>query len=808
MALNLGELFGTIGLDDSEWQKKLKGAQGSLKTFGIAGAALAATAGAAIGVAITKGINDSMDIEAGVDKLQAQMALTEEQAGKAGAAAGSLYANNYGESMEQIREATGAVMSSMSGMKDASQEDLEDITMKALNLAAAFDTDVNESTATAGILMKTGLAKDADQAMDLITDAMQGVPASMRGEIFPIMDEYGKHFETLGIDGTTAFGIVKSAAQDGAIGMDKIGDALGEFSKLTVTADKGAAEAFELIGLKSDEMAEAMALGGEVGQEAFAKTIAGLQSIEDPAAQAQAAIALFGTPLEDLGTHNIPAFLGQMDPMGDAFDDVAGAAEQMNIDLNSNAKAGFDSFVRQADAALIKFVQDNIMPSVGKFSDFLNTEVGPAITKLGEWVETDALPALRNFQKWFTDNLPVITNWAQGIGFLLIPLFLRIAIAAGVSAAAQVVAWTLAGAGAIKTAAIYVAQSYIMIGRWVAMAAAATVSGATTAYIWLLYQLDALKAAGAFLLQVARIVAGWVAMAVASTVNAVKMAAGWVVGIVVPAAIGVASMAVSAASVVAGWALMAVQSTIQAVKMAAAWFIAMGPVGWVILAVIGLVALIIANWEQVSTFTKQAWDNIVQWIVQAWENVKTGVSNGISAVVRFVSELPGKILGFFSNAGSLLLSAGGNIIQGFLDGLTRGFESVKNFVGGIGQWIADNKGPKAYDLALLVPAGGWIMDGLEGGIEKSIPSLKKTLGGVSATIAAGVTGGTVGVSGSATAGSTGASNAYHAQAPATVSLHPEDRKLLRAVADAAQQPLKAVLNGREFLTATRNIRTT
>lgn len=174
---------------------------------------------------------------------------------------------------------------------------------------------------------------------------------------------------------------------------------------------------------------------------------------------------------------------------------------------------------------------------------------------------------------------------------------------------------------------------------------------------------------------------------------------------------------------------------------------------------VGLVALIIANWETVKAGTVAVFNAVVGFIAGIPERIMAGLAalgdlagkmgewvggmytsavTKFGEIVTYVSEIPGKILSGLGDMGSLLLDAGGQILEGFLSGLTAGFEKVKDFVGGIGSWIADNKGPKAYDLALLVPAGGWIMSGLEKGIEQSMPSLGSTLGDVSWMIANGI----------------------------------------------------------------------
>lgn len=170
-------------------------------------------------------------------------------------------------------------------------------------------------------------------------------------------------------------------------------------------------------------------------------------------------------------------------------------------------------------------------------------------------------------------------------------------------------------------------------------------------------------------------------------------------------------------------------------------------------------ALLSGAWNAIKTTTSNVWNSIVAFFVGipgrllaglaaiggfaikmgAWVgSMKDAAVNKFVELVSWVAGLPGRITGALGNLGSLLSDAGHQIIQGFLDGLTAGFDKVKNFVGGIGEWIKNNKGPKPYDLALLVPAGGWIMTGLDRGLRAGIPMIGSTLGDVSGAIESGL----------------------------------------------------------------------
>ena len=236
----------------------------------------------------------------------------------------------------EIANALDGAAAAFGALGDTSAEELQRITRHALNLSSAFSTDTAQSIQMAQIMLKNGLAHSADEAFDLITRGMQSVTAEMRGELPDILHEYSTHFRGMGFSGQEAMNLLVQMAEQGRFALDKTGDAIKEFSIRGSDLSKSSTEAYELIGLDAQEMASAIASGGVEAQRALRATVKGLRELTDPAERANAAIALFGTPMEDLAVDQIPGFLDALSGTKDVLDKTLGAADRLGNTLRND----------------------------------------------------------------------------------------------------------------------------------------------------------------------------------------------------------------------------------------------------------------------------------------------------------------------------------------------------------------------------------------------------------------------------------------------------------------------------------------
>ncbi|WP_200170741.1 phage tail tape measure protein [Tomitella cavernea] len=325
---------------------KASGAVSQIKDF--VGAA------AGIGAAVAVGM-EAINQAQLTDTLAASLGATPGQAAEYGRLAGDLYSQGLGDSMESVSKAVGVVASSFDNLDGGA---LQSATQNALNFSKVFEIDVPNAVQTASQLVTNGLAADTTQAFDLMTTAFQRVPAAMREELPEILNEYGTNFRALGFSGEQAFGLLVSAADKGKWALDKTGDALKEFTIRGSDMSKASTTAFESVGLNAEEMAAKIAGGGEGAREALQQTAQALLQMENPADRANAAIALFGTPLEDLSVDQIPQFLQAISDGSGGMEGFAGSAQQMGDTLNGNAGNALESLKRTVQQGLVQALTD------------------------------------------------------------------------------------------------------------------------------------------------------------------------------------------------------------------------------------------------------------------------------------------------------------------------------------------------------------------------------------------------------------------------------------------------------------------
>ena len=379
ISLAEGEVIYEVRSDDSKLPEDLdkseKTVSSKLAKIGgaaskagkVAGAAFSAIGSAAVAVG-TKSISSATDFNKSINQFSASAGVARQDLEAYEGTLKSIYANNYGESFDDIASAMSTVKQQMG---ELDQSSLQTITEDAFLLRDTFGYDVSESVRASKAMMdQFGIS--GDEAMNLIaTGAQNGLDYS--GELLDSISEYSVQFSKVGLGAEDMFAIMQKGAETGAFNLDKVGDAVKEMSIRVVDGSETTAEGFAAVGLDADNMAAKFAAGGDSAKEAFNETIKALASMKDPLKQNQAGVALFGTMWEDLGPDVVTALADIETGTYDTSEALEGMRNIKYDDLSSMLEGvgrSLETLLLPLGEALIPMVQqiiEELMPLLEEY---------------------------------------------------------------------------------------------------------------------------------------------------------------------------------------------------------------------------------------------------------------------------------------------------------------------------------------------------------------------------------------------------------------------------------------------------------
>ena len=369
-------------------------------------AGITAAAATAVGVAAVKSYTEH---EQAVNSMAAATGAAGEELEHLQAAMEGAYQNNFGDSLQDTADAVAMVDRNL---KNISPDEIQEATEAALALQDTFEYGVEESTRAAAAITKN-FGGSAKEAFSLIAaGAQNGLDYS--GELIDTINEYSSQFSKLGFTADGMFQLLQSGADSTAWNLDKVGDAIKEFSIRAIDGSDTTVQAFQDLGYNANAMMETFAGGGEDANKAFFDVLNTLMDMDDQVKRDALGVALFGTMWEDLGAEAMQA----MADASTAAYDTQGALEQINSVRYNDLESAMQGVKRQAEGILWT-IGEQLEPYILDGLNFLSATVIPnvqtAVEKLGGYVQSNVIPTIKTAAQWIGENKDMLLTLAGAI---------------------------------------------------------------------------------------------------------------------------------------------------------------------------------------------------------------------------------------------------------------------------------------------------------------------------------------------------------------------------------------------------------
>lgn len=151
----------------------------------------------------------------------------------------------------------------------------------------------------------------------------------------------------------------------------------------------------------------------------------------------------------------------------------------------------------------------------------------------------------------------------------------------------------------------------------------------------------------------------------------------------------------------------------------------------------GAVSFFANMWSSIQSAASGAWNGIVSAVSAAISNVVSAIVSGGSQIMAEVGSWPGKIQSFFADAGSWLVAAGQQIVQGLIQGIG---SMITSAVAKATELASRVKSAVTGFLGIHSPStvmadiGGFIGQGLIDGLKSKQGEIEKTAQGIGQSV--------------------------------------------------------------------------
>ena len=547
-----------------------------------------------------------------------------------------VYADNFGEDVADVADAVALVDRNLANLD---QEGLTKATEGALALRDAFEYEVEESTRAAEAIRKN-FGTSVEDAFSLIAaGAQNGLDYS--GELIDTINEYSSQFSKLGFTADGMFNLLQSGADSTAWNLDKVGDAIKEFSIRAIDGSDTTVSAFEDLGYNAEKIMATFAAGGEGANTAFFEVLNTLMDVDDQVKRDALGVSLFGTMWEDLG---VEAMQAMADASSAAYD-TQGALEQINQVKYNDMDSALQGIRRQMEVDLLPAadaVYQSLMDSMPEITAAMG-EMSPVIAEIAEDFADWAGGAVSEGLPVLVDGIRDFADWAGKahekakpfLSFLWEHKGTVVAVAAGAKVLSMSLGAVNKAMGAYKNAKGMLAVLQKILAVHPGLIAAKVKDKAETAYPYALEAKDV-------------------------PIRAKTTAATW------------AQTAATKASTLATKA-----ATVATKGMSAAVKFLTSPMGitlGIITAVAAALVLLYKNWDSV-----KAWlVNFGNTVNQIWTNFSNAVGNAIAAIGQHFPLLGAYLQGWWES------------IQAAVENVKAIFQNIIDFISNVfsGNWSA------------------------------------------------------------------------------------------------------------------------